>query len=398
MNEIYEKNSTSSILSKEASAYERPAKRLKDSSQQPKRQERFEKDTVSFSIQCKDGALISLSPAQATCLQEKCAFFRNAFRQGTTENNKRVFVKPDWSEETSNAIVALITLGKTKTPSDFANFSHVANQILVSLLVRHPLTRRNISGDINKVQLLAKRWRARKSEFEFESASFTSGANLETKWQGLFVGGVVALRGEEDLTVELLGGPKEEPFLSKKNVFRVGASTPLCVSVYHTCTYLSDLCSDGHISSYGSGDFELFFPANLGAGLYLKNRLELAVNYFKKIQNEIVLLGGSVHDLLKSSDIVEDLIVPYDESKLCMLRVLNPDSWRLGKFIHASQKCVDNPGTLFWKLEDRSFYAVKTTKDIRIMMECLSCASKDHVAVSGYFHLKEHAPYGWKAF
>jgi hypothetical protein len=193
---------------------------------------------------------------------------------------------------------------------------------------------------------------------------------------------------------EYVGGPKEAP--NFKSVFRVGAATPLCVSVYHTCTYLSDCFSNNQYSEQSSGRFELFFPANFGSGLYLKNKLGKYVNYFKKADTELVLLTGNPKELKEALDAAEDLIIPNEDTKLCMFRVFSPSSWTLGQFIFASQQCKENPATLAWRLDERSFYAVKALDDIRIMLEFLS--KENAVATTGSFYLKEHSLCGWQAF
>jgi len=394
----------------QTSKRQKTSTRIEDSEERkppPKRED------GGFVIHCKDQHVF-ITATQAAALQKSCDYFRNAFRHGTKESISGILSKPDWTRETCRCLVALLIDGRCEVPSGeslktastgYRGLQEAAAQILVPLRVIHPMNDSNISSNTSLVALLSKRWKARKSEFVLESPVFTkSGGEATTKWHGLFQAGVVVLRNKKDgLIVEMGGATKVEDYDSDPAkdktglVFSVGATTPLCVAAFHACYYLSGFTKSPQ-SEDNPGSFRLDFQVNFGGGLYLKHLLEVNVSSLRSNSLEMVSLAGSLDDLLRSVDLVEDFVIPSDESKLCMLKITNPSSLVLGKFIGASQQCKSHPATLGWKSDDNSFYAVKNIEEIRTMLAFLSDPSTK-AATAGPFHLRDHAlSRRWEAF
>ena len=69
----------------------------------------------AFTIRCgPDGKDVHVSNSQAEQIASKCDYFKHVFAHGTSECEERVLLKPDWTIETTEALVQLITMGKTE--------------------------------------------------------------------------------------------------------------------------------------------------------------------------------------------------------------------------------------------------------------------------------------------
>ena len=349
-----------------------------------------------FVVRCKDDTTVTVSPEQSRRLQQSCKFFYNAFRHGTTEAASGVLSKPDWTAETARSIMALIADGKCEIPRDYLEFHEASKQICVPLRVCHPVHGSNIADNGIAVEAMSTRWSERKSQFVLETRLLSS-TDAADKWNDLLLSGITMLRDEQDLVVTLGGQKKEDNDGSaqgKQHEYTVGAVTPLCISAFHTCFYLSDC-------KYDDGkhkEFQLLFRLNFGAGKFLEHALGVSVDTFATKQSELVRISGTFEELQKVMSAVPDLIVSNDKFKIGMLRVNNPNSVTLGKFITASQKCVKHPSSLGWKVDEKMFYALKTLSDLEIILKALADASTE-VAMGGSFHLTDHSlSKGWIAF
>ena len=375
----------------------RTAKRPKKSPSEPGTMQDDEKKHSAeggFFVRCKNGATVKVLPEQSHLLQQNCKFFYDAFRRGTTESASGGISKPDWTAETARSIMALIVDGKCEIPYDYHGLHEASKEIGAPLRVCHPVYGSNIADNDITVGAMSKRWTERKSQFVLETRLLSS-ADAGDKWNDLLVSGITMLRDEKDLVVTL-GGQKgdNDGATRDQHEYLVGAVTPLCISVFHTCFYLGDCRHENGKHK----QFQLLFRLNFGAGQFLEHELGVSVNSFATKQSELVCISGTFEDLQKVISAVPNLIVPNDACKIGMLRVNNPNSVALGKFITASQKCVKHPSTLGWKADEKMFYALKTLSDLEIALEALADASTE-VAIDGSFHLKDHSlSKGWVAF
>jgi hypothetical protein len=339
-----------------------------------------------FVIECQDGEHIVVSPIEGEILKQKCVFFRNAFRHGTKESVTKMLSKPDWTKDTTDSIVDLITQGRCEVPLDYRLLRAAALQLLIPLRVNHPLHGGDISNDEETVQSLFQGWNGRNTEFLFETPLLPP--TDPSRWMELLRSGIVIIRDEKDMMVEL--GSLESRTISEATTFHVAAPTPLCVAVFHTCLFLSRSTTTKNVPGNAmKREIQIQFKANLGSGLYLKHQLlgKNVSSYDLGVQ-EIVSFSGTVQELLKSLEVVKDFIIPQKDTKLCFLQVIHPNCWTLGKVIRASQLCVDNPGTLGWKSAFNSFCALKSIRDIHIILSHMLDPSTK-AAENGPFHLKD---------
>jgi hypothetical protein len=345
-------------------------------------------------VKCQNDEQIIVSPKGAASLKARSVFFRNAFRHGTKESQYGIIFKPDWTRETADNIVNLIVDGHCEIPLQYYPLQQAAAQILIGIRVRHPLLGHDISSDTETVENLSSRWARCKSRFTLETPLVIDGV----KWKGLLDSGVVIVRDEKQLIVEAKEIPESiddrsaEKFQNQKLL--VGASTPLCVSVYHTCYFLSAIKNTQQPQEPGKAVFLLAFRAQFGAGVYLQQVLGKNVKFCDGQGFEKIFYTAPAKKLLQVLKSVEDFIIP---PKICMLWAAKPDSWTLGQMIRASQLCDDYPATLAWNVKEYSFSALKTIRDIRSMLTTLSNPSTP-AATSGSIHIKDQSVASWEAF
>ncbi|CAB9497005.1 expressed unknown protein [Seminavis robusta] len=97
---------------------------------------------------------------------------------------------------------------------------------------------------------------------------------------------------------------------------------------------------------------------------------------------------GSLHDLASILVQCEDYIVPNRNVKKIALFFHKPNWRTLGRLIHATQQCKDNPGTLLWDAEANDFLTMKTLNDTKTILEFLTKETSP-LACKGDFQLTE---------
>ncbi|CAB9527545.1 expressed unknown protein [Seminavis robusta] len=355
----------------------------------------------SFIIRCQDNDAVVVSLMECEILKKKSKFFQNLLKPDQ-RGEASLF---DWKKDVLDSVIDLITHGSCEMPQDYSQLKAAADKIQIPVRVLHPLDdSRDMSNDQATVQSLFQGWNRRKTEFIFETSMFPP---TETeKWSSLLASGIIVFRDQKDLVVQLAGEREDKKRATQitTTTFRVAAAVPLCVSVFHTCTYLSrSMATEKDRLKATKTGYQITFKGNLGSGLYLKHALGGHVQHrdLDQPSHELVSYNGTVKELLAALDIVEDFTIQENSTKLCLLEFLNPNSWTLGRLIRASQLfCADNPPTLGWKAKENKFYVLKSLEDIRLMLsDLLDPITK--AAEDGPFTLRDHSVLRfdqWRAF
>ena len=378
-------------------------------------------DDLDFVLRVADDHCISVSKSTSTKLQKANSFFRNAFRHGTQETVTHEISKPDWTVDTAHAILHLLTTGTCAIPKNYPAFKAAADQILLSLVVRHPISGMDMQEHGDDIETMVNTWKAATTKFYLDmnirntqqcmrsSRNIFDQVNQRNErmqvWNDLLAAGTVFVDEEatEDtgLCIRLVpetitdnsatatadnnNNNDEENDNSSNiicnavpvNLLAVGSFAPLYISVYHACDRLSESLRRRHRSS--SDDNRpacMALPLYSGGFQVLQKTfnplhfLTIDTNNVPSVLN-MTRVAASFTDLRRVLEFSRDLIAPVHLTRLCYLLVPDPSPTVLGKLIGACQQCTDNPGSLGWDLEKNQFCVLKTIRDVQYILDSL---------------------------
>ena len=363
-----------------------------------------------FIIQCDDGGTVSVAADQAVKLFEKCEYFKNVFRHGTKENEEFVLKKPDWSTKTAQCIVDLLVNGSTSTSIDkYPILLEAADQILVEktdINVCCPMKKKTILNDEDVPKLLALANEVPVCKIRSSNNSFAD------VWNECLQNNILFLNDKKMIVLEVQRKyVQTEPttpggfisfadidiFLDDNDNFMDYSESSL--NIYSNLSVTSAILKIGDIFRLKVKRGEKIFhneelsirvpsPSFSFAILMRKNfdNFKEKINisgflhsgsspgYFLGGNNDVVhpncpTLFGSAEKLKTALNAVLQI---ESSIKLCSLRIAAPSPQTLEKLTRACQRCVDSPGTLGVQFESNAFFAVKTIRDIKIMLDILS--------------------------
>lgn len=74
-------------------------------------------EMMGFTIRCgANGDEVVVSDEEAQAMAAECVYFKHVFAHGTKEAAECILIKPDWSKDTAEQLVQLLTKGKAFLP------------------------------------------------------------------------------------------------------------------------------------------------------------------------------------------------------------------------------------------------------------------------------------------
>lgn len=200
-------------------------------------------------------------------------------------------------------------------------------------------------------------------------------------WEGM---------GIPDMTLSTLQLESSEYLVRSK-------SLSSAATVLRVCRHIHEGCDSSNVRVFAREEFSLRIPCSLLFGLEtLVDKIERGSGIkgyvHKKSSLGFYLEGsndgccptftGTFQQLEKALSLLpEDLISSYAQRlgsekgkqvKRCALRVCAPRETTLASLTMACHKCQDHPGTLGVDMKSKAFFAVKSVRDMKIMLSHLS--------------------------
>ena len=381
----------------------------------------------AFTIRCgPDGKDVHVSNSQAEQIASKCDYFKHVFAHGTSECEERVLLKPDWTIETTEALVQLITMGKTELQDkrSFELLTIAADQVLVKFNIAIPSFVK--PGKFTKEHTLSS-----ERLHEIAWAQNLSGATISLEmnaelltcdsWLDL-TRNKIAIHKEKSYLEAILPQPKLDPLQSALFLVElelgniqwgigIGAASRFIVkadSQYTPGSVIHKVCEIIHNHSdngYGSQNkvfttsaFSLRVPCGpmlrfgkvheqisgaTGAKIYFHNGTSLGY-YLDGSNDGCPTISGTTVQIRNALNMLpEGILETYScrlsasqqECKRCSLRIEAPQPRTLDSLCTALQVCRDNPNTIGVDFGTKAFFAVKTVRDMKLLLEALTAGS-----------------------
>lgn len=378
-------------------------------------------DDQSFTIVCHDGEEVYVAADTAELLSERCEFFANVFRHKMVESKSRRLTKPDWTVATAKGFVELVTQEKVKSDNalDFLNLIDACEQMLCPVEII-PSGAVKADSQITEKEFLIKLCEVTtRNHFEWELYKTQLRLSSDTFYH--FLEHNIAVSTEEDFRLRMIKqkSTRESNFqawlseladrvfddlsfiVSKESCWRI-CCDPLN---FHSCFYevYKTLCRENPAEEvhriWHKEQMSLRVPMcclgfvrsrerlvvdqvcnETGAAGYNHQKSSLGFYLYGSNDGFCPTFTGSFKQLKESLDILDEELLPLDQARFssgsCSLRVTAPTHDTVSGLIAACHHCTDNPDSLGADFRVNAMYAIKTVRDMKILLTHLADGSK----------------------
>lgn len=361
--------------------------------------------TGGFIIECgEESEAIGVTKEQAELVIRNCPFFQKCLHHHEPEENDdddnvhgsivmreaktRIVRKPDWSPAIVRHFIEIITKGRTTLPSLglVEGILAAGDQSLVDLRLSSLVNYLDPCSRDNDFTRLVDQ-----SFFRFRFQSVVT----SEQWSTLLDRGILLYREETNFVVQLY---KNQEFDRIQSLSRRKLDNQRSEFLVHSERSIRAICEiqkclSNDFSGNANGrdeSFSIYFETTESIPKehhQLINRLAGGEAYIRTCADagEHQTEGYTVR---ASLDVIGRAIKPVDEERVihCSLRVDNPTPDTLGRFVNASQRAQDYPGTLGLDASMNRYFCRKSMKDICNMLEYLTDYSSPS-KISGDFKL-----------
>jgi hypothetical protein len=361
--------------------------------------------TKGFVIVCEGGDEICVADVETSNRFDECNFFKNVFRHGTLESEGRRIDKPDWTGVTAKGFVNLVTNGRYKCrnghdylcmieaceqmlyPVKGSPFGVIAKENTVDnsmgketiakyhdVVIRHTFqwtleTGNRISSDTFSCLLDQDITISTEDDFSFEKEKSSCLLDQDTSISADMMESFRLMMSAIDFSLL----DKTHP---RSLVIR-------CDSVNFQSSVFKVYTSFCQAIQQGKEELSLRVPMGLSAMISIDAVCKRtgARRYFHKGSSfGFYLQGGNtcgavptfIGSFPQLKDTLDNLNENQISTKACSLRIIAPTQTTLFHLIGACQYCIDNQNSIGADFKTNALYAVKTVRDMKILLSHLA--------------------------
>jgi hypothetical protein len=374
-------------------------------------------DDQSFTIVCHDGEEVYVAADTAELLSERCEFFANVFRHEMVESKSRRLTKPDWTVATAKGFVELVTQEKVQSDNalDFLNLIDACEQMLCPVEIIPSGAVKTDSQVMDKESVIKLYEVTTSNHFEWE---LQTKQRLSSDTFYRFLEHNIAVSTEEDFHLRIIKkkpARESELFAMPNRIGLISFASPLykesCWRIccdrldFHSCFYevYKSLCRENpadevHRISHkeqmslraptsdpGFVHSHLVDQVCNKTGVQGYNHQASSLGFYLDGSNHgsCPTFTGSFKQLKDTLNLLnEEAISTYQDRssskkyKRCSLRVTAPTHDTVSRLIAACHHCTDNPDSLGADFRGNAMYAIKTVRDMKILLTHLADGSK----------------------